>query len=308
MPNRLVDFEMDEGSLVDKGAHPGAKVLIHKNARGPASADLHGGGEMPEHYGDKKRRKRPRKRSMTDGEEEGNVPRDVDNPDSTDHDEDDMSDRKQLDREALVAKGLDDEVIDYIAELEEYADGLEEQVSKAASPEPGDNDGDEEPELEEVLKSLDPSVAELVSKSIEQNKELEERLNTEVSKRERIEDERRTEEFVSIAKSYRHIPTGMNVDEFAEVLKSLSTSDPENYEKLKGVLDASDTMLGDKNLLFEEVGKVDSGTDFGDGDAAEVKARELVSKSDGELSIEEARVRVLEDNPELYDSTQRPGR
>jgi len=38
MPHRLVEFDMDEGSLVERGAHPDAKVLI-KKSEDPASAD-----------------------------------------------------------------------------------------------------------------------------------------------------------------------------------------------------------------------------------------------------------------------------
>jgi len=307
MPHRLEEFEMDEGSLVDRGAHPGAKVLIKKSAD-PGGSDLYGGDVMPGHddmdekYEDGKKRhkkKRPNRRYVTEEVGDGNVP--VDGPAPSDED-DEMSDKK-YDREALVAKGLDTDVIDYIEQLEGYADELEAQVSKSVE-EPVE-EPETEPVLDEVIKSLDPAIAEVISKAVSRADELESRLNEEVSKRQAEEDRRTTEKFVGIAKSYRGLPTGMDVEEFGTVLKSLANADAEAYSKVKSVLDAAEQALTTNNFLTAEVGK--RGMVPGDGDIGEAQARDLVAKGDAP-DIETARVMVLDSNPDLYDATQVPGR
>jgi len=97
----------------------------------------------------------------------------------------------------------------------------------------------------------------------------------------------------------------MDVPEFATVLKSLAAADPEAYSKVKSVLDAAESALTESNYLTMEVGK--RGEVPGDGDIGEAQARDLVSKGDAP-DIETARVMVLDQNPDLYDSTQVPGR
>lgn len=306
MPNRLMDFDMDEGSLVDKGAHSGAKVLIAK--RDPAAADLYAATMHPKKD---TKKKRPRRRSATEEGDAGIVRDEDPTPAPTSEDEEPMSDKNKLDREALVAKGLDettaDEIAEYIEGLEGYADELEAKVSKS------DTDDEDAPvdetDVEEVIKSLDPKVAELISKQMARADELEQAFQTEVSKREAMEDERLTEEFVTVAKSYRHIPTGTDVETLGGALKAISKSEPEAYETIKKALDAADSAMSETSSIakaFEEYG-AGGGDNTGIGDQAESAARELVSKGEAP-DIETARVMVLDQNPEMYDASQTPGR
>lgn len=308
MPHRLFDFKMDEGSLVDSGAHPEARVLIFKRdpeaEMQPAPSDLttdaSDTSEKKKPRFDRPKRPKKNRGFVTDKDGDGIVSREETlDADTRGEDEDDMGDKTKVEKSEF--EGLDPEVAEYITSLEGYADTLEARVAKAEGGDPDDSGEGGESQVEEVLKSLDPVSRAAVEAAISKADDLEAALQAEVSKRERIEEQRLTEEFTEVAKSYRHIPVGKSVEEFGEVLKQVSKAAPEQYEVLKGVLDAADSALGTNDYIFTEVGK--RGTGDNTGDAVEAAAQEMVSKSNGELTIEEARVKVFEERPELYDQT-----
>lgn len=298
MPHELTDLFIDENSLVDKGAHPDAKVLLYKAEAlpediaksEPAGADLHSGGSLEERVARrlKARENKKRTKSVTKDEDAGSV--------SNDSGVTSAEETKKMSK--TETPELTPEAAEYVAKLEAYADDLEAKVAKYEGEEP---EGDEA-DVEEVLKSADPAVQAIFTEVAKRAEEAERRLDEFAKREEQREDELLTAQYQSVAKSYRALPTGMNVEEMGEALKTIAKAAPEAFAKVKGVLDAADKALAENNYLTTEVGK-SGGFDphNSEGDRLEAEAREMVSKAGGDLSLAEARIAVLEANPDLYD-------
>lgn len=145
---------------------------------------------------------------------------------------------------------------------------------------------DEEPDFEEVLKSLDPSIQKYFNDLNAQKIAAE-----EVAKR--AAEEKATNEAVSKAKELKSLP--IEEDKLVEVLKSVS---PEVHEVLK----AANKAIED-NGLFDEIGKSKSkdGEDNAASDAwskIEKKAEALAEEH--KISKAKAITMAVQQNPELY--------
>ena len=113
-------------------------------------------------------------------------------------------------------------------------------------------------------------------------------------------EERKKLEFINKAKQFKHIP--MKPEELGVMLKSLSETNEEMYNKFMKLLTALDNQI-EQSGLFKEIGKseVASATAWG---KIEAMANELVEK--GVVKTKEQGVKkVLEDHPELYEEYRR---
>jgi hypothetical protein len=112
------------------------------------------------------------------------------------------------------------------------------------------------------------------------------------------QDRRKTLEFVERAKQYTHLP--INPDEFGPVLKQISESAPEAFQKLEQVLKAADENLRVAGSL-KPVGRDSTGTGGNTAwDQICALASQLVEKSEHKLSFEAAVDKVLQSRPDLY--------
>jgi len=149
---------------------------------------------------------------------------------------------------------------------------------------------------EESVEKEDPvEKKEDLPEDVRKRIEETEKRNTELEKRlnEQIE-KAEIAEFVAKAKTYPNLPN-MKPDEFGPVLRKLSKV--EGYDKLEAILEATNKALEDSELM-----KV-KGEDGGDASDAysqlEKKAEEL-QKADSKLTKEQAFNKACEANPDLY--------
>jgi len=112
------------------------------------------------------------------------------------------------------------------------------------------------------------------------------------------QDRRKVLEFVERAKQYTHLP--INPDEFGPVLKQISESAPEAFQKLEQVLKAADENLRVAGSL-KPVGRDSTGTGGNTAwDQICALASQLVEKAEHKLSFEAAVDKVLQSRPDLY--------
>ena len=112
------------------------------------------------------------------------------------------------------------------------------------------------------------------------------------------QDRRKTLEFVERAKQYTHLP--INPEEFGPVLKQISESAPEAFQKLEQVLKAADENLRVAGSL-KPVGRDSTGTGGNTAwDQICALANQLVEKAEHKLSFEAAVDKVLQSRPDLY--------
>lgn len=203
---------------------------------------------------------------------------------------------------------LPTEVIEYIKQLEaalaqktggEQSSGQQEEEMSNPFGKSGEGEEQEGQELEflqELAKSLeDEDARENIAKAME----LVEKANERAEEAERIakeeQEHRLNREYVELAKSYAGLP--VSPEEFGPVLKRLHDHlEEEDIEVLSKVFEAKSEEM---ESLFGEFGKV-GGADNSDVFTQVEKQAEEISKSEG-ISAEQARARVLESNPKLYD-------
>jgi len=169
-------------------------------------------------------------------------------------------------------------------------EAYEEEIEKEEEVEKGEEEEEEEEE-EEVEKSEDKDMTE-IEKRIE---EIEKRakIAEEVAKRER--EKRLNIEFEKRAEAYETL--GEKSD-MAELLRK--ASDAELLEDLEPVLKSAAKRIEESDL-FVEKGQDTSSTNGATSaeERLEKMASEIVQK-DSDMSIEQAKVKVLDNNPELY--------
>lgn len=124
------------------------------------------------------------------------------------------------------------------------------------------------------------------------NQELEEQVKKSA-------DESKTKEFITKAAGFSHL--GIKADELGPVLKTISDTNPEGYAKVEETLRAANEQVA-KGALFAE-----SGTDA--TGITEITKRvdsmaQEIMKRDG-CTIEKARTKVYQENPELYTEYQK---
>lgn len=181
-------------------------------------------------------------------------------------------------------------------------------------PEPeDDSDEDDDGDMDDVNKIQEESVGkEAVTKSAESldlsafpekqraqlemifkaNQELVQKADALEKKNEALEkdlkierDQRVLKEFQDKAKTFKHL--GANTEELASVMKTLSETNKEAYDKIEGVLKAADAQIAQGADLYREIGTRGS-SPVGDAEAQlNALVESVVKKSDGSKTKEQ---------------------
>lgn len=171
------------------------------------------------------------------------------------------------------------------ASVQKALDELKEEVQKAAKP------------AEDILKS----VPEEVRKMVEDAKA---EAQAAVKKSQDLEDRMAKRDFIAKAATLEGLPT--DADTFGPVLKNISSAVPEDYKILIDVLEKAANTIKESDL-FKTIGSdVDGGATSDVTKRVETLAQEL-KKSDSSLTIEQARLKVLEADPNLYKQYREGG-
>lgn len=192
---------------------------------------------------------------------------------------------------------IDPSAVDF-EELAEYIEGLEGQVADLTKRlEEADK---VEVVIDEDVSDIEKALAEtdLPDGVVEILKRDRKRLEDAESRLAKAEENERTAAWVAKAEALPGIVD--NPDEFGPVLREIADADEDLAKSVEDVLAKANERIS-KGDLFSEVGSGGSGTssDSALGRATEI-AKSLMESSP-ELSVEEARGRVWEMNPELYE-------
>jgi len=220
-------------------------------------------------------------------------------------------------REKLQKEELDKNVVDVIIAvlklLEAYKDSLPPDVlariatlaGYAYGYPPPTEKAEEKEETEEVskgednvidLESLPENVKPMVEKLWKEHEEVVKKAQELEKALKAEQEERKKLEFINKAKQFKHIP--MKPEELGVMLKSLSETNEEMYNKFVQLLTSLDNQI-EQSGLFKEIGKSGEAPATAWG-KIEAMANELVQK--GVVKTKEQGVKkVLEENPELYD-------
>lgn len=318
--NKLSDLDIDEVSLVDRGANQHASVEFYKNADGGSEE----GEEVSGSYFSKlvskvldldfttsssnsdtmsQVNKATPGMNMPYGQQPEGFPEP--GPSNEMGPEQGMDPNQMgMGEEIEAGPELPEEVLDYIQELEEQLAELTGEQVEGDQPMPqeeeamfGKNytDEDEVAFLSELAKSLhDEDQRESIAKAEQLVRKANERAEAAetIAKAER--DHRQTQEFIAKARSFTNLP--VSAQEFGPVLKRLhETMDEADVAVIEKALSTANESVSN---YFGEIGKR--------GDNALLSDRlESVAKSmtdnDSSLTIEQARSRALEQDPSLYD-------
>lgn len=157
-------------------------------------------------------------------------------------------------------------------------EAAEEEMEEEMPPFPPKKKPTKKAEVEDMEKSVDPTVAAAMQ-----------RLET-------LEKSFEMNGFMEIAKKYA--PLGENEEDLAKTLYDMKKSNEANYNAYIGILDKS-LALVEKSGLFAEVGKSASGPAAGSVEAkADAKAKEIM-KADPLIGYTEAIAKAWED-PALF--------
>lgn len=246
MPNFIIDLEVDRVDLVDEGANSAAFIKLYKRKEQEQDMTLEEilAKMKPEH-------------AKVIQDELAKAKQAADNAE------------KKL---QTVTEELEKVKADYKAATEEL-----ESVKKSKK-------GEQQPDFEEVIKGLDPTVQELF-KSLKAQKEAAEELARQAA------EEKRNQEALAKAKELKALP--VEESKLVEVMKGIT---PEVYEILK----AANKALEDAGL-FDEIGKSrthnpstsDEAWQRIEKKAEEIAAQENVSKAKA-ISL------VIKRHPDLY--------
>lgn len=253
MPNLLIDLEVDRVDLVDEGSNSAAHIKLFKRKERQIPMDFQEilKGLKPEH-------REVVEKAINDAKEAGMKEKMDELSPTLEKAKTDLAD---------VTKRAED--------AEAKVQSLETEISKSKPAEPN---------LEEVIKGLDPEVQKIF-KSMEAKQKAAE----EVAKR--LQEEKDKEEAIAKAKELKNIP--MDIEKLAEVVKGVS---PEVFAVLKTANEAIA-----KGILNENGTGGDDNLGMG-SDAAwaklEKKAEEIASK-DG-ITIEKAMQKAIKENKDLY--------
>ena len=120
------------------------------------------------------------------------------------------------------------------------------------------------------------------------------------SKIEKMEEEKRTKQFIAKADGFTHLP---KTEKFYLLLKEMDEKlSPETFEAVEGILKAADAGLKESNL-FVEVGSTTAIEGTPEGKLMAM-AKDKVTKSDG-MTIEAAMAEVTLAHPEIYEEMMR---
>lgn len=161
-------------------------------------------------------------------------------------------------------------------------------VGKSARPELSAFSKEQKAQLETVFKA-NTELAVANKELVKKNADLEKEIKTE-------RDARVLKEFEAKASTFKHL--GANTQELAEVMKSLSETNPKALEKIESVLKSNDEQLRVAAMsgggLYGEIGSRQGAGGAGDAEAKlDRLVDSVVSKSDGNLSREQIYDEVL---------------
>jgi hypothetical protein len=279
--NRLTDMEFDEVSLVTRPANQLSKVLLFKS-------DTESEEEMPEEevevveteaveeateVAEEVVEKKGKMKKMPKMEIEVSEEDDM---------EDDMEDeespmKKKNENRRRMRKEDESEEIEIPTEVFEYIEALEsanEELMASIEKMQADIDAENAQVEEEIFKSADPRLVEII-------KAAEERATAAESIAKAERDFRLEREFVSKASELDALP--VKADEFGLLLKSVADVLTEKqYDAIWQVLTAANAGIA-KSAMFGEVGKSSAPSD-----------------NDGPMNIiEKAASRLMNDEPNL---------
>lgn len=188
-----------------------------------------------------------------------------------------------------VRKSLPQDVQDELARLE----AVEKQAAEAGNQNPGSQES-----VEDVLKSLDPKVAGLVSALVEKVKNAEGRVETAEAIAKSALDTLANQQFVAKAKEFDALP-GTTPDALAPVLKSLAAALPkEQYDALENVLKGANEAIK-TGKAFDEIGKSGNGNTAGSAYAKIEKAADDIMKANPNLTKAQAIDKAMDAHPDL---------
>lgn len=210
-------------------------------------------------------------------------------------------------RDALKSRGLDESAVEVAAGIARLASAYSDEFDADAFVAIGkaigfDLDKTEEPKPETVITKteLEAIPAELrgrVEGLIKSNETLGESVEALAKRLDAADEAARLAEYVSKAEGLDHISA--TADELGQTLKTIADADSGAAEKVLEILRAANTQVEKSDVIGVELGSSRVST-VGGSVAEEVEqlATELV-KSDSELTLGEARDRVLKSNREL---------
>lgn len=251
MPNLILDLLVDRVDLVDEGANSAAHIKLYKRKE----------TEQVMNFDEILAKMKPEHREVIESElakAKSEVPEDV----ST---------------ELAKAKGDVETLTTDLAKAK--ADLDEVNVAKSK---------DQEPDFEEVLKSLDPSV-QAVFKSLKAQKDAAEEVARQAA------EEKVTQEAVAKARELKALP--VEEGKLVEVMKGIT---PEVHEILKA---ANQAML-DSGVLSEVGKSKEQSATNNAGNAADAwakieKAAEVIAEEE-KISKAKAVTKAIRQNPDLY--------
>ena len=148
----------------------------------------------------------------------------------------------------------------------------------------------------EILEKMDPATQAIVKQLLEENVVTKAEAKEAKQIVKELKEEKILKEYVEKAEDLPHL--AIEPLKFGPVLKALGEDHPDEFSEIFRVLKAADTAI-EKSELFKEIGK--AGSSESDAEAqVYAKARSLVAK-DGDLILEDAVCKVLDENPELYE-------
>ena len=293
--NRLTDMEFDEVSLVTRPANQLSKVVLFKSdvsnseeivaeektveveevlEQAEESVEKgYGMGmkmkkkkEMPAFIKEKMKEKEMEKEEMEEEEEE-EMP---------------MKKKGKMKKDDDDSVEIPSEVYDYIETLESANAELVDAIEKMAK--------EQQDEQDEILKSADPRLVEIV-------KGLEERASAAetIAKAER--DHRLVQEYIAKASTLSNLP--IKAEEFGSVLKNVAEAlTEEQFSAIWQVLNAANSNLS-KAGLFNEIGK--SSTPDNDGPLANIeKVATALRQANPLLTREQSIAKAVETDANLY--------
>ena len=289
--NRLTDMEFDEVSLVTRPANQLSKVVLFKSDVSNSeeivaeektveeAVEVEPVLEQAEESVEKgygmgmKNGKKMKKKEMPVMEDEEEM--------EDDEEEMPMKKKGKMKKDDDTVE-IPSEVYDYIETLESANAELVDAIEKMSK--------EQQDEQDEILKSADPRLVEIV-------KGLEERASAAetIAKAER--DHRLVQEYIAKAGTLKNLP--IKAEEFGSVLKNVAEAlTEEQFSAIWQVLNAANSNLS-KAGLFSEIGK--SSTPDNDGPLANIeKVATALRQANPLLTREQSIAKAVETDANLY--------
>lgn len=284
--NRLTNMEFDEVSLVTRPANQLSKVVLFKSDVEEVVSEENIEVEEVEAveesvekgYGMKMKKKKEMPAFIKEKMEE----KEDEEMEEEEDEEMPMKKKGKMKKDDDDSVEIPSEVYDYIETLESANAELVDAIEKMAK--------EQQDEKEEILKSADPRLVEIV-------KGLEERASAAetIAKAER--DHRLVQEYIAKAGTLNNLP--IKAEEFGAVLKNVAEAlTEEQFGAIWQVLNAANSNLA-KAGLFGEIGK--SSTPNNDGPLANIeKVATALRQANPLLSREQSIAKAVETDANLY--------